>query len=100
MVTIWDRFLALRGVHLNLPGRVQVDADCLGTAIAEAARIFAVPIKPAWAHDKYFIVGDDRSSRDPEPGLKQREKIIAPAFRGKVFASDNAVGGSLVGVTA
>ena len=85
VVTIWDRWIALRRGRMNLPERVQVDADRLGTAIAEAARVFSVQIKPAWAHAKYFIVGNDLPSQDDlEPGSKQRELIMVPRLGRKV----------------
>ena len=67
MVTIRDRWFVLRGRRQDLPARIDVDALTLGDAIREAERIFGIPIKPATAHHKYFVVGEERDADVSDP---------------------------------
>lgn len=76
MVTIWDKLIALRRGRMDLPEQVQVEADCLGAAIEAAARIYAIPIRPAWADDKYFIVGAEPSQDQADLRPRHREQFV------------------------
>lgn len=56
MVTLWDKFLVLRMHRRDLPEHTKIEASTLGEALREAERIFGRTIRPATAHEKYFIV--------------------------------------------
>lgn len=85
-VTLWDRWGSLRGHRSELPERVEIEVANLGEALAAAERLFSVSIRPASAHDRYFLVESSAESRAQVRSSTARSRGLIGAAVARVFS--------------
>jgi hypothetical protein len=87
MVTIWDRRGLLRGQRSELPERVELEVGHPGEALAAAEGIFSVSIRPASAHDRYFLVESSAASREQARSGAARPRGLMEGVLARLFRS-------------